>query len=248
MPLPRASWCRQRWRSAPVEWPGPTADTTATRSITPATRREWSIAPPVDRSCAVTRATARYHDLRRALGDGYEAFAIPPEVGGTPTTRARLPGRSDLLRQRQRRDGRALREGTRRRTRSGPSGGIGLRDQWPWASRTRRRGVHRAERVRRSCEPADDDGASSCMPTRTCRCSCCTLGCGGPTRMACSPTTTRRWHRAPPRPDTASERSESRELHGHASRLPSRQLDRRIWRVTDVHDVSGTSCTSGPAD
>lgn len=44
------------------------------------------------RIVAVTRATARYHDLTRALSDGYEAFAIPPEVGGTPTTGRGIPG------------------------------------------------------------------------------------------------------------------------------------------------------------
>jgi hypothetical protein len=40
----------------------------------------------------VTRATARYHDLTNALGDGYEAFVIPPDVGGTPTTGRGIPG------------------------------------------------------------------------------------------------------------------------------------------------------------
>ena len=41
---------------------------------------------------AVTRATARYRDPKKATGDGYEAFAIPPEVGGTPTTGRGIPG------------------------------------------------------------------------------------------------------------------------------------------------------------
>jgi hypothetical protein len=34
-------------------------------------------------------ATARYHSFDKALRDGFEAFAIPVEVGGSPTT---LPG------------------------------------------------------------------------------------------------------------------------------------------------------------
>jgi len=37
-------------------------------------------------------ATARYHSVRRALRDGYGAFAIPPEVGGTPTNGRGIPG------------------------------------------------------------------------------------------------------------------------------------------------------------
>jgi hypothetical protein len=41
---------------------------------------------------ALTRATARYHDLEKAIGDGYEAFAIPPDVGGTPTAGRGIPG------------------------------------------------------------------------------------------------------------------------------------------------------------
>ncbi len=40
----------------------------------------------------VRRATTADFDLRRAIDDGYGAFAIPPEVGGTPTTGLGLPG------------------------------------------------------------------------------------------------------------------------------------------------------------
>lgn len=38
----------------------------------------------------LARSTAQYHRLPAALADDYEAFAIPPEVGGHPTTG--LPG------------------------------------------------------------------------------------------------------------------------------------------------------------
>ena len=38
------------------------------------------------------RATARNRKVANALHDGFEAFAIPPEVGGTPTTGLGLVG------------------------------------------------------------------------------------------------------------------------------------------------------------
>lgn len=40
----------------------------------------------------IRHVTARYHSVHRALRDGYAAFAIPPAVGGTPTSGRGLPG------------------------------------------------------------------------------------------------------------------------------------------------------------
>jgi hypothetical protein len=47
----------------------------------------------LNRDLATLRAaTAGYHRQAAAQADGYDAFAIPPEVGGHPTTGLGLPG------------------------------------------------------------------------------------------------------------------------------------------------------------
>ena len=47
----------------------------------------------LNRDVAALRSeTARYHRLAAALGDGFDAFAIPPEVGGNPTAGLGLSG------------------------------------------------------------------------------------------------------------------------------------------------------------